>query len=904
MYNWTFKYRNPSGLNLLNPLDIVVNLRIQGLTGVNAPSTNWITSGFIDINENQQYTFDSGGNLSCRDVTYYDEKGIYIGGDYNETQLNLSTSPDRAKKMRLSFRKTSGDNYDTNLVGAKESILTPFETYFFEKKINPIYKKMNRGYQKQSGAEFYREKLSGGFKLVKSEYDLVDSRPFDERMYIVIEDTLGYFNDYVGYFYKTDCKFDEDCKIVEVKTKPNDDYEAVLGGMQKEYNLIDINAQTETITYQVRPIYQLYVLGDQMITNSWGGNVSFKEVEREFDANKLLNDYRFVKGSDVFFVSKNNQSSLSTDVTGVYSFFGSLGVRTDTNVLGGDLDIVIEIDSRVNDNGTTIGPNASNDDFTEWRTVFKSRVSGTKTNLYASDWRTTQNVNPETLTYNGIDGSTGSFIIGKKEIFRRTLLHSLDLSNPLNQEGINFWYRGSNDIYEENKNYPIVVIGGTIGIQGSLRTSSLVNNFGRVPNGFSTTGQYYEEKTTIDFVSISNNEIQSFPQDTYMYPVNKVEWGEVSLWASSSINSPNSSGIGGDDSIYLRDELHEIQLKEAYKLSSVINSLLAHIGSNVTFSNNANYSEFLYSTNNPVSNIEVAKQIEDVNFPGFFNLGYSDIGNFDLYITPKSNIVVSNFEQPAQKANITLDNILRFLRNSLKLYWHIENGRLRIEHISWYNNGGSYINTVLSTDLTTLIQPRNNKQWQFALNKYEFEKENMPERYQYGWMDDVSVSFEGHNIDILSGYVKEGRIEDVTTTNFTTDIDFILANPTDVSKDGFCMLATFNDNGVNRVGYRVDNYTTERKLHFQNGLLSWLYLHKLFHVYSLPSNRVRINNEILDITTTNVTRYKKQDLTYPTNSPINPYGLIRTSLGDGKIDKLDVSMESYIVKATIKHDTE
>lgn len=65
----------------------------------------------------------------------------------------------------------------------------------------------------------------------------------------------------------------------------------------------------------------------------------------------------------------------------------------------------------------------------------------------------------------------------------------------------------------------------------------------------------------------------------------------------------------------------------------------------------------------------------------------------------------------------------------------------------------------------------------------------MPERYQFGWMDDVTRAFEGYPIEILSKYVTPGNIEEINVSNFTTDIDYMLLNPGACSKDGFALMA-------------------------------------------------------------------------------------------------------------------
>ena len=130
------------------------------------------------------------------------------------------------------------------------------------------------------------------------------------------------------------------------------------------------------------------------------------------------------------------------------------------------------------------------------------------------------------------------------------------------------------------------------------------------------------------------------------------------------------------------------------------------------------------------------------------------------------------------------------LRDCFRCYWFIDsNNRFCIEHIQYFRNGGSYSNSpVIGIDLTQQKVTRNGKAWAFARNQYKFDKPEMAARYQFGWMDDVTQLFEGFPIDIISKYVNPDNIEQIDVSKFTSDIDYILLNPGEISKDGFLLL--------------------------------------------------------------------------------------------------------------------
>ena len=70
----------------------------------------------------------------------------------------------------------------------------------------------------------------------------------------------------------------------------------------------------------------------------------------------------------------------------------------------------------------------------------------------------------------------------------------------------------------------------------------------------------------------------------------------------------------------------------------------------------------------------------------------------------------------------------------------------------------------------------------------------MTARYQFGWMDDVTQLFEGYPIDIVAKFVNPDNIEEIELTQFTSDIDYILLNPSEVATEGFVLLAAERKN--------------------------------------------------------------------------------------------------------------
>ena len=324
-------------------------------------------------------------------------------------------------------------------------------------------------------------------------------------------------------------------------------------------------------------------------------------------------------------------------------------------------------------------------------------------------------------------------------------------------------------------------------------------------------------------------------------------------------------------------------LRDAFTLSSCINVLLKEFAPSVTHEATPEYSQFLYNKNNPISG-----------------------RSFKLLISQKSNIINGEYKTPAQKAPITLQQIMTMLRDIYKCYWYIEDGKFKIEQVSWFRNGGSYgYNPIIDYDLTQLENVRNGKKLAFATSEYSFDKVEMPERYQFEWMDDVTTPFEGLPIEITSKYVTAGKIEEINISNFTSDIDLMLLNPGVISSDGFALFAAVTPSGGGQLELPFTRQTVDGVEYFlQNGYLAFINIQPTYWVYDMPARNFKINNSPY-YAMGGLERKKKQTLNFPagTTDP-NPMLLVKTYIGNGQVDKLSVNLCSRNIKATLKYDTE
>ena len=592
----------------------------------------------------------------------------------------------------------------------------------------PVWKDdLAKDFEKESGEQFFRAKLSGKLTFQRGDYSFIVSAAFDTQfaleIFISYNGGQTWTSYWSGTFWKTDCEFDGDSGTVIVSPTVSDQYNDVLAGLEKEYNLIELAPEIVSVRADKRPMIQVYVPGQNVIGCFLSGMWWEQECEPESDITKLtlvgdgklnfaLNKTQRVirvlqKGTpdipDVFMGSADSQFFVSTGIFEIRLSNPAQGVTQWTIV-------------RLTDNVAM------------W--VYNQQ-SPVPTPPYEM-----------TLTPVSGSGATGNVVVSIDDI-SVYCRYITDVNKIGDQPTFTL---PDDDIVENNRNYSRVV--------GYYFPDCVVfsQRLTETPNqwGIYQPGLYYMQPYSIT------------GQD--FFPVARNGWGRVSIWFT----------FFAFDWVIEESARKSFVINNVYPLSSVISVLLGKIAPGITHDATTDYSAFLYGTN---------------------ILGIDQT----LMITPKSNIITAGYDQPAQKAPITLRDVLNMLRDCFRCYWFIDsNNRFRIEHIQYFRNGGSYSGTpVVGTDLTKQTVSRNGKRWAFARDQYKFDKPEMAARYQFGWMDDVTQLFEGFPIDILSKYVNPDFIEQIQIGKFTSDIDYILLNPSAISKDGFVLLgAIWADNKI------------------------------------------------------------------------------------------------------------
>lgn len=698
------------------------------------------------------------------------------------------------------------------------------ENLLLPRYCHPNYKSdLSKVYELETDQQFFRNKISGNLTFMLSDYDYIMAQPFDTEFLYQIEKSndmgLTWESYDYGKFYKTDCNFNNDDKTLVVELNSTDQYDDILDGIEKEYNVVSITPKITRIDLTKRSALQIYTLGSSIIS-TYIGNTYFEQQCTVVTDQEIMSRYYFAINSFVFSidVSVNGGSTFLNGqyygnalITGTYTYISGSSklddntyqVRIDRRIVSGLSRYFIEIRNRV-----------------------------TEEVYFSTDVYDSGSV-PVNVTMTSSSGEVATLTILQTDVYSRYLTDK-------EIDGRVMYNFPADDLTNNSSNYRYIT-----------PTNENERNF------IITSENFSEEPTEW---GISDSGLYYLPPDgaRNWLPVSRNSWRNGSIWY-------NGRDLTEGDTLY--------ELRDSYKLSSVIDALLKIISPNITHKDTAEYSNFLYGVT------------------------HFDKPDIRLFITPKTNITNGQYDRAAQKGLITLAQITSMLKNCYQCFWYVEDGKFKIEHISWFKNGGSYtVDADIQLDLTA-------SKWGYITSKWNYEKAEMPERYQFKWMDDQTMPFSGYPIEILSRFVNKGKIEEINISNFSSDIDFMLLNPSGVSPDGFALMACLYDTSINKYYVPIATITNDAKPYtLQNPYAALIYTIPKFWLYDMPAYPVIIGNTTYR--SFGIQRRKKQDINLPLEDDPSPIKLIRTYIGNGKITSISINLLSRMNTINLAYDTE
>lgn len=702
---------------------------------------------------------------------------------------------------------------------------------------------------------FYRGKLNGSLSF-RFEFDAIIALGYNYEHRIVLQwydaQNDEWKNVWMGRFALTDCEIDFDTKTITVQPTPLDKYTKILDALENEYNLVKLETGTQPINILIRPCYQIYIAGNTRISNFVGGNSWDADCESAAPLALELIYY--------FTPLRNVAWFTLTYKTGVYA--GKYAVYY----------------ARFN--------MSAEPSFTTLSFPFDGRV-------YNSDGTYTEDILQCQLELNISQKWEFYITDGNNNVVLRVYYNLLD-----DNYGDNYFaYQEGNMI--EDSYFSWDRIYGRAICQSDLATVTIGGNTYNL-NDFPTTdiaatSKNYNKILTIAATDITpdidvEEEPTGWPQTTngwyfvkpadtltrHYWPISPESWKSVSYWCyPTALNTQIEELLTTTQTI-----------RDAFDLRYAIRRLLEKAGW---------AGEYL------ISGIMGGSQ----DYAGF---------RFLPVITPKSNIISSFYDTPAQNAPITLQNILVMLKAAYRIYWHIDsNNNVHFEHISYYDNGLQYSESApdVLVDLETELHTNTKNNKVFGQNKVKFDKNDMPEQYLFGWMDKQTRPYDGFPIKCLDAYVQKGQTDEQTAGNFSVDVDMILSSPNEFSKDGFVLIA-LPSSGANSYysTLQLETFTItddngdKYNVTIQNADAAFVKIHENMWRFALPCENVNINNE--DTTAITTGRFKVQNVEFADTVMAeilkdidNCNKVIRTQQGDGHIKTLSINLNSLVAKGDL-----
>lgn len=594
------------------------------------------------------------------------------------------------------------------------------------KSVNPHYKDLNKKYAKESGQEFFRISLDGKINLFGQDYEFVANSNLEDQLIFIIEKYNRKSGKYLEYYKGEFNK--TDCKFDYDKKKCELKTTAI-----DEYNEV-MNKYDNT--------YDLIKLASE-ITRIDLHKRSLMQVYVR-GANSITNFF----GGTYWEDDVNSAIDSHDDLINKY-YFSYIKAGNEFYVKGAGISEV---------NGVYAGTNGYWSQWNGYTCYMGTEVpmanayiyikrNSDDTILYQSEkqWTFLEKDNcyigREDIVMVNVNNSSDKFTIESPfvyHIYRRLLC---DVDTVEDSEGVKNTYNlPSDDFVTDNRNYK-----KCIGLRGGMFfcTSRAVDE--PTKYGLNDYNQYF-----------TNQFIPSSAGIGRALPISKNSWANASLWY-----------VYDSFYEYFEERLRkQYTLKDSYSIGAAIKAILKKIDPTISHEPTAEYSQFLYGETNPLG-----------------------LAKFYVYITQKTNILKGNYDQPAQKAETSLEELMKMLRDCFRCYWYIEDNKFKIEHIHFFMNGGNYSGqSSYQLDFTKLTDQFNKKLSSYFQSEVEFEKSDLNQRYEFAWMDDVTDLFGGVTIDVKSNYIQKDKTEEINIAQFSSDVDFMLFNPSNFSDDGFALL--------------------------------------------------------------------------------------------------------------------
>lgn len=263
-----------------------------------------------------------------------------------------------------------------------------------------------------------------------------------------------------------------------------------------------------------------------------------------------------------------------------------------------------------------------------------------------------------------------------------------------------------------------------------------------------------------------------------------------------------------------------------------------------------------------------------------------------MFVYQKSDIKRPNDSNPATVGNLTLRDMLKWLREMFNVYWRIEGTDFRLEHISYFEGANG-------EDLTSTQPSVVSKR-----NQFTTDNDKLVPRESFSWMDPTTDA-DFHGLDIIypsSCTDPELEPNKPSLDRVFTDLGRVDSLPDSVSDEGFFFMATDEDSGTYYINREFGEISGLVK---PNAHLSWANLHENY----LTWGRMQASGTLNNVSQTfNSYKRSKRQQSLPVQISVDDFFALdltdkfNTELGWGEIDKGTFSAAQCRYNVELLHD--
>lgn len=384
---------------------------------------------------------------------------------------------------------------------------------------------------------------------------------------------------------------------------------------------------------------------------------------------------------------------------------------------------------------------------------------------------------------------------------------------------------------------------------------------------------------------------EGLPSNSYIsglkpLPIVKSWWGTYSYWIDL---------VGSDIESWLNQYMSWVEVKDCYTLDSVVRRLLNSYGMSFNFTHNSTSSALLYGYN-------------AIHLPNYIKAE-------GVYLIPATNITRGKYTQAAQKAMLSLKDLLDEFCGMCNAGWHVDKNGLHIEGNEYYDHGHSYNDIIYSPtfDFESVIDEFNNTNTLYGQLVSSPDTDNLWHTLSLDSDDSATKHFANTELIAKAPFCKK---DDSVSTKFAYDLLEAIAIEDSVDEDSLICLGTkagsmhthYSEiDATSLYEVNVGSVSSPVQARIMNRAFSWPYI-KGRHMFGLPADKSLIDFGWLqsaEYFSTLAKAYTKPHRTMKIRMPIvsslytENWQLVKTTLGYGVISRVDIDLITRVATMTV-----